>query len=81
MCELSDISGHPGAARSGVGVAGLPCFLGNVDPDLIKLEHNSAPFSRDIWLVTHRDVKRSAIVRTVMNSLAESFASDTELGS
>lgn len=81
VCELSDISGHLAAARSGVGVAGLPCFLGDMDPDLTRLKHDSVPFSRDIWLVTHRDVKRSAIVRAVIDYFAESFASDTELGS
>lgn len=79
-CELSDISSHLVAARSGVGVAGLPCFLGDADPGLIKLEHNKAPFSRDIWLVIHRDMKRSAIVRAVMDYFAESFAKDMELG-
>lgn len=79
-CELSDISSHLVAARSGVGVAGLPCFLGDADSGLIKLEHNKAPFSRDIWLVIHRDMKRSAIVRAVMDYFAESFAKDMELG-
>lgn len=78
-CELSDISGHLIAARSGVGVAGLPCFLGDVEPELVKLEHGKSSFSRDIWLVIHRDMKRSPIVRTVMNYFAESFASDTVL--
>lgn len=78
-CELSDISSHMVAALSGVGVAGLPCFLGDADPRLIKLEHDGMAFSRDVWLVTHRDMKRSAIVRTVMDYFAESFASNMEL--
>lgn len=79
-CELSDISGHLVAARSGVAVAGLPCFLGDADPGLIKLEHGGVPFSRDIWLVTHPDIKRSVIVRTVMDYFAESFTRHRELG-
>ncbi|AMS21431.1 LysR family transcriptional regulator [Pseudomonas synxantha] len=78
-CELSDISGHLVAARSGVGVAGLPCFLADADPQLIRLEHDSAGFSRDIWLVTHRDMKRSALVRTVMDYFAQAFARDLAL--
>ena len=78
-CELSDISGHLIAARSGVGVAGLPCFLGDVDATLVKLDHENALFSREIWLVTHRDMKRSAIVRTVMDYFAECFATDPKL--
>lgn len=78
-CELSDISGHLMAARSGVGVAGLPCFLGDVDSALVKLPHEHALFSREIWLVTHRDMKRSTLVRTVMDYFAECFATDEKL--
>jgi len=47
-CELSDISGHLIAAKSGVGVAGLPCFLGDADAGLVKLAHENALFSREI---------------------------------
>jgi len=78
-CELSDITGHMVAARSGVGVAGLPCFLGDADPMLVKLEHDGVSFLRDLWLVTHRDMKRSPIVHTVMDYFTESFASTMEL--
>jgi DNA-binding transcriptional LysR family regulator len=78
-CELSDISGHLVAARSGVGVAGLPCFLGDVDPGLVKLDHENALFSREIWLVTHRDMKRSMIIRTVMEYFSECFMTDPNL--
>lgn len=73
-CELSDISSHLIAAHSGAGVAGLPCFLGDAHAGLVRLELGANTFSRDIWLVTHRDLKRSNLVRTVMNYLAESFA-------
>lgn len=66
-CELSDISSHLAAARAGAGVAGLPCFLGDEDRGLIRLEHKGPTFSRDIWLVVHRDLRRSAPVRAVMD--------------
>ena len=74
-CELSDIGSHLIAAIAGAGVAGLPCFLGDAHAGLVKLEQDAKGFSRDIWLVTHRDLKRSHLVRTVMTYLAESFAS------
>ena len=44
-CELSDISSHLAAARAGAGVAGLPCFLGDHCPELLRLEHGG-PRSR-----------------------------------
>jgi DNA-binding transcriptional LysR family regulator len=66
-CELSDISGHLIAARAGVGVAGLPCFLGDADPDLIRIDENIPFFSRDIWLLVHRDLRKTPSVRAVMD--------------
>lgn len=73
-CELSDISSHLAAARAGAGVAGLPCFLGDEEPGLIRLEHVGAAFSRDIWLVVHHDLRRSAPVRAVMDFVANAIA-------
>ncbi|MDH5857565.1 LysR family transcriptional regulator [Lampropedia aestuarii] len=70
-CELSDISSHLTAARAGAGVAGLPCFLGDEDPSLVRLEHEGPTFSRDIWLVVHRDLRRSPPVRAVMGFAAK----------
>src|SRR5215510_14451638 len=36
-CELNHISEHLIAARAGVGVAGLPCFIGDRDHDLVRI--------------------------------------------
>lgn len=75
-CELSDISSHLTAARGGAGVAGLPCFLGDADPELVRLEHKDKPFSRDIWVVTHREMKRSALVHAATDYFAGAFKND-----
>lgn len=78
-CELSDISSHLVAARCSAGVAGLPCFLGDAYDDLIKLDYEGSAFSRDIWLVTHRDMKRSSPVRAVMDFLSAAFENEPRL--
>ena len=71
-CRLSDISGHLAIARAGAGVAGLPCFLGDADPGLQRLAPDgNKPFFRDIWLLVHRDLRRSAPVRAVMDFMAQ----------
>jgi DNA-binding transcriptional LysR family regulator len=70
-CKLNDISGHLAVTRAGAGVAGLPCFLGDVDPGLQRLEPDGEPFFRDIWLLVHRDLRRSAPVRAVMDFIAQ----------
>ena len=75
VCEISDISGHYTAARAGVGVAGLPCFLGDADEGLQRLAFDGEGFSREIWLVVHRDLKRSPPIRAVMDFLIEVIGS------
>jgi DNA-binding transcriptional LysR family regulator len=66
-CELNHISEHLIAVRAGVGVAGLPCFIGDRDHDLVRVGEDVPPFSREIWLVVHRDLRKNAAVRTVID--------------
>jgi DNA-binding transcriptional LysR family regulator len=76
VCELNYITEHLIGARAGVGVAGLPCFLGEADSDLVRIDGNAPPFSRDIWLVVHRDLRNSRPVRAVMDFIAHIVAEE-----
>lgn len=76
VCELNYISEHLIAARAGVGVAGLPCFLGEADPDLVRVDGTAPSFSREIWLVVHRDLRNSGPVRAVMDFVAQIIAEE-----
>jgi DNA-binding transcriptional LysR family regulator len=69
-CELNHISEHLIAVRAGVGVAGLPCFIGDGDHDLVRIGQDVRPFARDIWLLVHRDLRKSPAVRAVMDFVA-----------
>jgi len=66
-CELNSISGHLIAARARAGIAGLPCFLGDGDPDLVRVGDGLTAFSREIWLLVHRDLRNTPSVRAVMD--------------
>jgi DNA-binding transcriptional LysR family regulator len=69
-CELNHISEHLIAVRAGVGVAGLPCFLGDREHDLVRIYDDVPSFSREIWLVVHRDLRKTPAVRAVMDFVA-----------
>jgi DNA-binding transcriptional LysR family regulator len=75
-CMVADINGQHAAARAGAGIAGLPCFIADADPVLVKLEHDGEVFSREIWLAVHEDLKRSATIRAAMDFLIEIFEGD-----
>ncbi|ALM82376.1 LysR family transcriptional regulator [Bordetella sp. N] len=78
-CELSDTNSHLLAVQAGAGVAALPCFLGDADKALVRVENPATPFCPDLWLVTHRDLKRNKTVRAVMDYWAEAFINDPQM--
>jgi DNA-binding transcriptional LysR family regulator len=80
-CELSHISEHLIAVRAGVGVAGLPCFLGERDRDLVRIYEGVPPFARDIWLVVHRDLRKNPAIRAVMDFVAVVISENRDLSS
>jgi DNA-binding transcriptional LysR family regulator len=66
-CELNHIGEHLIAAGAGVGVAGLPCFLADRERDLVRIREKVPSFTRDIWVVVHRDLRKTSAVRAVMD--------------
>jgi len=71
VCRVGDITSQYIAACSGVGVAGLPCFLPQAGDGLVRLDTDAEPFSREIWLVVHRELKRTPAIRAVMDFVIE----------
>lgn len=67
VCKVSDITGQYAAACAGAGVAVLPRFLLKPTDDLVRLDSDIAPFSREIWVVVHRELKGAPPIRAVMD--------------
>ena len=52
------------AAKAGIGLAALPCYLGDPEPELIRaLPNPLAELTAELWIVTHADLKNTARVR------------------
>jgi DNA-binding transcriptional LysR family regulator len=60
-------------------MAGLPCFLGERDRDLVRIHENVSSFARDIWLVVHRDLRKTPAVRAVMDFAVAMIAENRDL--
>jgi DNA-binding transcriptional LysR family regulator len=58
------------AVRAGLGKSLLPCFVGERAPGLRRLSRGVA-FSRDIWLMVHRDLRTQARIAAVIDWLTE----------
>jgi DNA-binding transcriptional LysR family regulator len=53
------------AARAGLGIAVLPCFLAETDPALVRLE-GPRPVDHELWLLVHGDLRRTPRVRAAI---------------
>ncbi|BBQ01790.1 transcriptional regulator (plasmid) [Burkholderia sp. SFA1] len=51
----------------GAGFAVLPCRLGDADKRLVRFDLGEAPPGRDVWLGYHRDLKRVARLRALLD--------------
>lgn len=67
------------AAAAGVGLAVLPCGLGDHHRSLVRVEPVTPIEAQEIWLLTHPDLRSAARVSTLMSFVAEAFAHNRDL--
>jgi DNA-binding transcriptional LysR family regulator len=68
------------AARAGLGLAVLPCYLGDSDDGLRRVAVTSPDVPRSaLWLLTHDDLRRTARVRAAMDFFAAALSRDRAL--
>jgi len=65
------------AVESGVGLATLPCALGDPHPALKRL--SDPIIAQEIWVLTHPDLRNAARVRAVMGCITDSFNRNEDL--
>lgn len=51
------------AVKAGVGLALLPCYLGDLEPDIERIFEPLDELTRELWLITHKDLRNTARVR------------------
>lgn len=71
MMRLNSTQSVYHAVRAGSGVAILPVYLAETDPDLVRLGPVIDELNEDLWLLTHPDLKMSGRVRAVLDHIAD----------
>lgn len=74
ICRANSWLAIGAAARSGMGVAPLPCYLADPDPGLQRLQPPVADMASSLWLLTHPDLRRVARIRAVLDFMGEWLA-------
>lgn len=75
VLQANDQLSQLAAAKAGIGIAALPAYLGDAEPALTRVAAKPATIGRDIWLIVHRDLQKSKLVRAVMDFLADCMGS------
>lgn len=61
-------------AAAGMGVAPLPCVVGDADPRLRRAAQLMPPMAVEIWVACHADMETVPRIRAVRTALAEGLA-------
>jgi DNA-binding transcriptional LysR family regulator len=68
------------AARAGIGLAVLPCYLADPEPDLVRaLPTPLADLRSEMWIVTHQDLRKTARVRAFFDVVSGGISADRAL--
>jgi DNA-binding transcriptional LysR family regulator len=61
------------AAQAGLGLAALPCYLGDTSPDLVCVHRPIAAMQTALWILTHEDLRHTARIRAFIEFAANAF--------
>lgn len=73
--HVNDAEAIVHAIRAGLGKSLLPCFVGDRAPGMTRLDETRELPVRELWLLTHRQLRRHARIEAVVAWLRASVAS------
>jgi DNA-binding transcriptional LysR family regulator len=70
---------HLEAIRAGTGRGVLPCYVGDGHPLLERLTPPISEIAAEYWIIVHRDLRRAACVRAVIDWMKALFAEQRDV--
>jgi DNA-binding transcriptional LysR family regulator len=67
------------AAKAGLGLAALPCYLADREPALVRVRPPLAELDVALWILTHEDLRHVARVRAFLDAMASGLAREKRL--
>jgi DNA-binding transcriptional LysR family regulator len=61
------------AAQAGLGLAALPCYLGDTAPSLVCMHRPIPAMETALWILTHEDLRHTARIRAFTDFAANAF--------
>ncbi len=79
VLRVDDLSSMAAATRNHLGLSRMPCFMGDTDAGLRRLEVPLAPSDWGVWILSHVDLRSTARVRVCREFLLELIESQRAL--
>ena len=77
QCRASRAVQNAGAA--GLGIAFLPCYVGDADPRLVRVSDPIDTLDMDLWVLTHPELRNTARIRALMSFLYDALSAEADL--
>jgi DNA-binding transcriptional LysR family regulator len=71
--RVDSLLGMKDVVQAGVGVGPLMCLLAEAEPTLVPLGPPLAELATEVWMLTHRDLRRTPRIRAFMDHLSTSL--------
>jgi DNA-binding transcriptional LysR family regulator len=65
--RTSSLTNLMAAIRAGLGLGVLPCLIGDTEAEIERALPPQAGLQREMWLITHRDLRHTARIRAVLD--------------
>lgn len=62
---------HALATRHGIGIGILPCFIGDIDPQLMRIPPYTSEAKYELWILSHPDLRKNAKTQAFVRYMTE----------
>ncbi|WP_394822424.1 LysR family transcriptional regulator [Pendulispora albinea] len=67
------------ACAAGIGVAALPCYLGDLEPRIRRVQGPIPSLASELWVLTHEDLRTATRIRAFSEFIGDALAGEREL--
>ena len=79
QCRFNSCLGILAAVKGNMGLALLSCYLGDKDPDLVRVSSPIPELEKQLWILTHEDLRYVTRIRTFIDFVASYLSEKIDL--
>ena len=77
--RVDDVGAMANAVANDLGIARMPCYVGDAEPRILRLDLKLTPSTWGIWILSHVDLRSTARVRVAREFLIQIIEEQRDL--